>query len=421
MNLRTILAFQFGNRGAIEKAANSSAAMWTGLILTLTVSIARNYDQTWILDSPMWLFGNVLFSLISSSLIFALIYGIFITKRFPHNNKTPNFAQQYRSFLGLFWMTAPIAWLYAIPVERWFDSYLAAQCNLALLGIVSLWRVLLLARVLSVVTRTRYARTLLWTLLVASTEIVAVMFIGLVTNTNRHIMEGMSGMRNSPEESMIMNALASVFMVSLGVWLATALVLAAWRNRSDIASFPTVSPSRVHWVPLIFVAVCWIATAIEPQRRLEHNSNYDHLLRSGKYDEAIAFIRSHQRDDFSHYKRLAPDPYAWEVWEHLGPILDRIEADDPLWLRKHYYEHMGAALSHSVRHFFSFKDRGSLYTSLLKTTSRLPEGEEFVKQHHDELITIQRATKDFYDSESDHVEELQRLLNDLLGPLPEEN
>ena len=102
MNLRTILAFQFGNRGAIEKAANSSAAMWTGLILTLTVSIARNYDQTWILDSPMWLFGNVLFSLISSSLIFALIYGIFITKRFPHNNKTPNFAQQYRSFLGLF-------------------------------------------------------------------------------------------------------------------------------------------------------------------------------------------------------------------------------------------------------------------------------------------------------------------------------
>ena len=169
------------------------------------------------------------------------------------------------------------------------------------------------------------------------------------------------------------------------------------------------------------MAVCWIATAIEPQRRLEHNSNYDHLLRSGKYDEAIAFIRSHQRDDFSHYKRLAPDPYAWEVWEHLGPILDRIEADDPLWLRKHYYEHMGAALSHSVRHFFSFKDRGSLYTSLLKTTSRLPEGEEFVKQHHDELITIQRATKDFYDSESDHVEELQRLLNDLLGPLPEEN
>ena len=359
MNLRTILAFQFGNRGAIEKAANSSAAMWTGLILTLTVSIARNYDQTWILDSPMWLFGNVLFSLISSSLIFALIYGIFITKRFPHNNKTPNFAQQYRSFLGLFWMTAPIAWLYAIPVERWFDSYLAAQCNLALLGIVSLWRVLLLARVLSVVTRTRYARTLLWTLLVASTEIVAVMFIGLFTNTNRHIMEGMSGMRNSPEESMIMNALASVFMVSLGVWLATALVLAAWRNRSDIASFPTVSPSRVHWVPLIFVAVCWIATAIEPQRRLEHNSNYDHLLRSGKYDEAIAFIRSHQRDDFSHYKRLAPDPYAWEVWEHLGPILDRIEADDPLWLRKHYYEHMGAALSHSVRHFFLSRTGGA--------------------------------------------------------------
>ena len=126
MNLRTIIQFQFGGADAIRETARSSGALWTGAALCLLTSIARNYDQTWILATPFWLIGNLLFSLVSSWVIFTLIYSGFVERRIPMAFLHVPFTPQYRSFLGMFWMTAPIAWLYAIPVERWLDSYSAA-------------------------------------------------------------------------------------------------------------------------------------------------------------------------------------------------------------------------------------------------------------------------------------------------------
>src|SRR5205823_5503904 len=59
----------------------------------------------------------------------------------------PSFISGYRSFLSLFWMTAPLAWLYAIPYERFLDPLQATQANLITLGIVATWRVMLMIRV----------------------------------------------------------------------------------------------------------------------------------------------------------------------------------------------------------------------------------------------------------------------------------
>ena len=47
-------------------------------------------------------------------------------------------------------MTAPLAWIYAIPVERFLGAYEATQANLWMLGIVSVWRIVLMIRVVSV-------------------------------------------------------------------------------------------------------------------------------------------------------------------------------------------------------------------------------------------------------------------------------
>ena len=43
-------------------------------------------------------------------------------------------ATTFRSFLNLYWMTAPLAWLYAIPFERFLSPADATTANLALLG-----------------------------------------------------------------------------------------------------------------------------------------------------------------------------------------------------------------------------------------------------------------------------------------------
>src|SRR5207245_4538618 len=86
--------------------------------------------------------------------------------------------KQWATFMAAFWMTAPIAWLYAIPVERFLDSYHAAQANIALLSIVSLWRVLLMSRVLAVLFEIHFLRALGWVLFAAPLEVIVVVFFG---------------------------------------------------------------------------------------------------------------------------------------------------------------------------------------------------------------------------------------------------
>src|SRR6185503_2799832 len=115
--------------------------------------------------------------------------------------------------MAVFWMTAPIAWLYAIPVERFLDTYHAAQANIALLGIVSLWRVLLMSRIMAVLFEIHFLRALGWVLIAASLEVIVVVFLGAFSSGtfSRSILAGMAGMRNVPEEALLSSVLASVW------------------------------------------------------------------------------------------------------------------------------------------------------------------------------------------------------------------
>lgn len=393
MNLRTIIAFQFGDAEGIRETAHSRGALWTGAALTLITSIARNYDQTWILETPFWLFGNLLFSLVSSGLIFLLIYRLFIKRRIPLAIAPRSARLQYRSFLGMFWMTAPIAWLYAIPVERWFDSYTAAQCNIALLAVVSLWRVLLLARVISVTTGVGYAWTLLWTAFAASLEVLVVMFVSGFSDLGDSILRGMSGMRNSPEEDLLMGALGLVFQGAILVWFVSGMIALCRRDTETARPFPDVVPSRVPWFGLVVMAVAWSLIAIGPQRRLRNNFTHDGLVRNGDYEAAARYLNERSPKDFSHYKRLAPDPYAMEVWEHLSGVLDKLSKDDPEWVRKHYLYHMDATLSHRI--YYSMQHRLAAYNSIVQAALRLPEGADLIERRRSELEEIQSKLKSF--------------------------
>lgn len=126
MTLGTIARFQFGNAAAIRAVAENRNALWVGVVLVLLTAIARNYDQLYFSDTPRWLFGPLLFSIVSGSLLFLVVYSCFV-RRHIGNRKEVRTLAQWRSFMTLFWMTAPVAWIYAIPTERLFDSYRATQ------------------------------------------------------------------------------------------------------------------------------------------------------------------------------------------------------------------------------------------------------------------------------------------------------
>jgi len=111
------------------------------------------------------------------------------------------------AFMGVFRMTAPIAWLYSIPVDRFLDSVAAARANVVLLVVVSIWRVLLMARVFQVLHGARLIMALAWVLIPVTVEVLALSVFG--GGLSKRIMAGMMGMRNSPEEEILLGSIST--------------------------------------------------------------------------------------------------------------------------------------------------------------------------------------------------------------------
>src|SRR4051812_46517892 len=130
MGLRTLLLYLIGNRQAILTLAANRWTVWLGAVFVLSAGLAREYDGADLLHEPWWLlipFG----ASIGASFFLAMLA----------SSAVRDFAwYKYRCFLGLFWMTAPLAWLYAIPFERFLDPVSAMQANVYVLGLVATWR-----------------------------------------------------------------------------------------------------------------------------------------------------------------------------------------------------------------------------------------------------------------------------------------
>ncbi len=143
----TLLSYLIGNRQAILTIAGNRHALWIGFLFVLSAGFAREYDGEDLLHEPWHLLLPVGASLASSFFLFTMAYGVAAAKGAPLRA----FLANYASFLGLFWMTAPLAWLYAVPYERFFSPVDAMRMNLLSLGIVSAWRVALMVRVMTVI------------------------------------------------------------------------------------------------------------------------------------------------------------------------------------------------------------------------------------------------------------------------------
>src|SRR5687768_5693993 len=170
MFAKDLLTYQFGNLEAIRRVAGGRYLLAVSAVLVLITSVPRNYDQTYLGEVPWWPVIPLAFSFFSGSFLFLVLQLAFLREA------EAKFLTKYALFLGLFWMTAPVAWLYGIPFERFMNVRAATVANLWLLGIVSVWRVLLITRVLRVVFGVPWLRVAGWVLLAASVEVVVVLF-----------------------------------------------------------------------------------------------------------------------------------------------------------------------------------------------------------------------------------------------------
>ncbi len=341
------IKYLFGHAEAIRRVAGSRAALWTGMVLVLLTSIPRNYDQTLLSEKPfLWIFGPLLFSLVSGTWLYLAAYEWCARRRMaaPGDPK-PKEDGGWLSFMGLFWMTAPVAWLYAIPVERFLDSITATHANVALLALVSLWRVLLMARVLQVTTKAPFVMALCWVLFAASVEVLVVSFFG--GGFVKAIMASMAGMRNSPEEEIMRHATDNAFGAAFCIAPVALMMSIAWRPDELLQPLPRPVTDRMCWGGLAVAAAVWVALAVLPQRELAKTVAVERLMAAGRTREALDFLAARQPGDFAPARPLPPKPFERTVFTELPACFGAMQTSDPAWVRALLLSKLDVMMTHT--------------------------------------------------------------------------
>lgn len=294
MNAKTLSLFLLGNREAILRATTCPSALWIGLLFVFAAGIAREYDGEDLIHEPWHLLIPLAASLVSSAILFLLVR-LFA---WIHGAVQPDLVSGYRVFLTLYWLTAPLALVYAIPVERFLSAGNAAEANLWLLALVAFWRVALMTRIITVIYTAPLSSALSIVLFFANT----VMLIAL-SFMPAPILAVMGGVRLSAAESVI----------QLTSWLATALGMMSWpicllmllvdvfyrQNWQYTPVSTTVNKiSTDLWV--ISIAALSVLIPVLPFTQREQWLRYEVEtdLRHGDILTALQLMSKHTRQDF---------------------------------------------------------------------------------------------------------------------------
>lgn len=367
---RDLFLYLIGNRGAIERIAASKGAVRIGALLVLTAGIARNYDHLDLLREPEWFLAPFLVSLVSAG-------AIFLSLRFRLGRGEPHHQRhRFLPFLALFWMTAPCAWLYAIPVEAFTDLLTATRFNVALLAIVALWRVALITRAVQVLTGGKLAFILLAVLVPACGEAwLGSVFSGL------SLVGIMGGVRLPPHHEFLQDASNTVATLSfwLGAILAPFFLLTPRRHSRVPRSFvvPTTMAGRPGWIATFVIVGLWIAVALPLQPKMQRRHHLQSLLSEGRFESAIRYAGEQGPDGFASWHYLPPDPFARRF--SYAELFAAMDGSEPEWLRTTWLEQSIEALKLQL-------GRPPLhYAPLLESYRQVRGGREFLLSREWEL------------------------------------
>ncbi len=385
MNSLTVPLYLFGHAGAIRRVASSPMAVPAGILFVFSAGVARNYDQMWFGESLTWLAMPLWFSLFSGLWLFLFVFTAWQGR--PEEGKGLLWHFKIRhlvSFYGVFWMTAPIAWLYAIPVERWYDPVPAAQWNIRLLAVVAIWRVLLMSRVISVIGEMSFIRAMGKVLLPAALETVGIAF---VAGFGRQVMAGMGGLRNSPAEDVMINALDAATVLALGAVIFGFLLQIIYRKQAVRTNpwrpEPDIRPWQAPYVLLALAgALCW-RISIKPQQEQRLNFEAAQLARAGKWAGFVAFLSEHRKEEFAPSIVLPPSPWEFPTARQLSGIFEHITPTTPVWIRDLYFGYVEALMVQ--QEFLRYHIRPEEMESLLRSVDKLDGGTEMLRRCASEL------------------------------------
>jgi hypothetical protein len=384
MSIGTLLRYLFlFDRQAILEIAGDRRALFTGFLFVLSAGFAREYDGEDLLHEPYYLLIPVAASLAASFALYTLLCAMMAFSRWrrraePDEEKRPKvpaFWSGYRSFLTLFWMTAPLAWAYAVPYERFLHPGHAMQANLNTLGVVSVWRVLLMIRVAVVLCGMHW-----FTAPALIAGFGNLVLFGVLALTPVPILDIMSGARTlSPQDhvlaiahfnAQIMGMCAAVVLVPL-MLVAMLLDRPSWQLPAAPET-PVLRPAGtarlLAWASLLF----WIPLLPQPQREQQLRYQVENRFRHGRILEALDLLSEHTLDEFPPGWEPPPNGRRWfrltrDVVEVHEALLQRPQAE---WVQRFYRKKLKVFLMRWSYHTHTEKDRQRL-AGLIK---KMPDG-----------------------------------------------
>jgi hypothetical protein len=393
VSLATICRFLVGQRDAIRQISDSRGALWLGLLFVLSAGFAREYDGEDLLHEPWHLLIPLAASVASSFLLYCLIHVVARMR----GVREP-FWLGYRRLLALYWLTAPLAWLYAIPFERFTSAPQAVSANLWLLGIVALWRVALMTRVVSVLYQCHWLAALFVVMLFA--DAVAVTAIIL---TPRPVVGMMGGIRHSESEQVILNVTCAIQgwgILLLPVWLIGVICIAFLGRKK--ATPPWQSPngdpdarrpvSKPVWAIAVFAILIWALVLPLTQAEQKNRRTVTVDLRAGRIDQAISFMSDRTPQDFPPHWNPPPRLGYAETNPRYHEVLDAvIRADAAPWVRQVYVDKL-IFHANSMRHPLQLGELSDeqlrRYRDLLR---EIPEGQAIAASHRYQLQQLLRG------------------------------
>jgi hypothetical protein len=341
LRLATVFRYLVGRKSAIQEIAANQHSLLIGFLFCLSAALARHYDGKYLVREPWFLLAPAGASILTSSIVFLFVY---IATSINARRRLPGIVRSYLSFLGLYWMTAPLAWLYGIPYERFLNEVDAAQANVWTLELVSLWRVLLISRVVSVLTPCSFFSGITKVAVPA----FSLLYVALIY-ARTPLVDWMGGVRVPPSVQPVASAyLGVMFYGVFAIFFGGILWLISLTVRSPGATLEGFRRAQRGEVgkalPILASVVVLIFTVALPftqrEQRLRYQVETD--LKNNRIDDALTTLATHARNEF-------PPQWTPPPWPEYGDgdrnpnLVQIVEAlkkrnDIPEWVQSAYRE-----------------------------------------------------------------------------------
>jgi hypothetical protein len=412
MRVRTLGLYLIGNRQAILDLAADRHGLWIGLLFVLSAGFAREYDGQDLLREPWHLLIPVGASLAASFLLFLVACG----RVFLQGQGRPPFFSAYRAFLTLFWMTAPLAWLYAIPYERFLSPGQATSANLWTLALVAAWRVALMVRVVSVLTSRGLGPSLF--LVMAFADAVALTAVYLMP---KPVVSIMGGVRLTESEQAISGAtfcVSCLGILSAPIWGIGGLI--AFVTGQPVWQVPVNCPeaassSRGMWLLGALSLLIWLPILPWTQAEQQLRSRVEEDMQGGRIADGLALMSAHAQSDFPPLWDPPPRVGYGETSPHIFDVLEVLLAGDCApWVRASYVDKLRRHLG--TRYWLPVHGSDKL-AALVRILKQLPEGPDIATEHR-EAVESRLSYRELPAAERENLNALLKLTKKEVPPNP---